>query len=170
MRTVNQKVMTMARIRGTTPEEYAGALQHVEEIPPRYRLETHASQYQDENVWEQYVHDVSLEEHDSERMRRAWRLAGDSWLSHMRDRERHHALARPIDANVWCEYLIADKARRTAYDYYFLRVYEFYDYLKFSSEYPHLYNPLLLAAVRHDAARHIWMHRVDDRTRVRGDE
>ena len=160
----------MTQIRGKTPEEYAGALQHVEEIPHRYRLETYGPQYQDENVWEQYVQDIALEEHDSERMRRTWRLAGESWLTYMEGCERHHALARPSDTNRWCENLLDDKARRTAYDYYFLRVYEFYNHLKFSSQHPHLYNPLLLAAVRYDAARHIWMHRVDERQRRHNNE
>lgn len=160
----------MTQIRGTTPEQYAGALQHFETIPPRYQLETYASQYCDENVWEQYVHEVALEEHDSERMRRALRLAGESWLEHIHDRGRHHALAKPTDANSWCKQLAEEKARRTCYDYYFIRIYDFYDYLKFSSQHPHLYNPLLLAAVRYDSARHIWMHRVDERSRGRGNE
>jgi hypothetical protein len=155
----------MTQVRGTTPEEYAGALQHIEEIPPRYRLETYAPQYRDENVWQQYVQDVALEEHDSDRLRQTHRLAGESWIEHMRERGRHHALATPADANAWCEQLLEEKARRTAYDYYFVRIYDFYDHLKFSSQHPHLYNPLLLAAIRYEATRHIWMHRVDERSR-----
>lgn len=42
----------MSEIRGTSPEEYAGAFQHFEEIPYRYRLETYESQYQGRNTWE----------------------------------------------------------------------------------------------------------------------
>lgn len=161
---------TMTQIRGTTPEDYAGALQHLEEIPSRYRLETYESEYRGEDVWDDYVHQVVLQEHDSERMRRTLRLAGDSWLEHMHDRGRHHALASPDDANAWCEDLIEEKARRTCYDYYFIRIYDFYDYLRSSSQHPHLYNPLVLAATRYDTVRHIWMHRIDERSRGNDNE
>lgn len=153
----------MSQVRGTRPEQYAGALQHYDEIPQRYRLETYHGQYQDENVWSHFAEDVFLANHDSERIRRTLRLAGNSWLDHMSTRERHHALATPEDANFWCEKLRAEKARRTCYEYYFVRVYDFYEYLKSHFGHPHLYNPLLLAAVEYDAARYIWSFRVDRR-------
>lgn len=150
-------------MRGTRPEQYAGALQHYDELPRRYQLETYRSQFRGENVWSHSAEDVFLEEHDSKRIRRTLRLAGESWLDHMADRPRHHALATLEDANAWCEKLRAEKARRTCYEYYFVRIYDFYEYLKSHFEYPHLYNPLLLAAIEYDAARHIWSFRVDRR-------
>jgi hypothetical protein len=149
-----------------TPEEYAGALQYFDEIPQRYHLDTYSAQYRGEDIWNQYVENVVLKEHNSERIQRTLRLGGNSWLEHMDKTRRHHALATPEDVNSWCENLREEKARRTCYDYYFVRIYDFYDYLKSSCRHPHLYNPLLLAAVRYDAARAIWMHRVDDRDRV----
>lgn len=153
----------MSQIRGTQPEEYAGALQHYDEIPQRYRLETYQGHYRGEDVWNHYAENVVLAENDSERMRRTLRLGGDSWLKHMTTRGRHHALATVEDANAWCEKLRSEKARRTCYEYYFLRVYDFYEYLKFHCRHPHLYNPLLLAAVNYEAARYIWSFRVDRR-------
>lgn len=153
----------MSQIRGTEPEQYAGVFQYFNEIPHRYRLETYASQYEGEDTWNIFVHEVALEEHDSKRVRRTLRLGGGSWLEHMEERGRHHALASPEDANAWCEKLLDEKARRTCYEYYYLRVYDFFEHLKFSCQHPHLYNPLLLAAINYDAARHVWMFRVDRR-------
>lgn len=72
-------------------------------------------------------------------------------------------MAIPEDVEDWCENLLADKARKTCYEYYFLRVYDFYEYLKHSHEHPHLYNPFLLAATEYESARYLWMFRIDRR-------
>jgi len=153
-------------IKGTRPEQYAGALQHFDEIPQRYRLGTYAGHYRNTNVWDRYKDEVVLEEHDSERMRKTLQLGGDSWRQHMHPRDRHYVLPTLEDVNDWCEKLVDLKARQTCYEYYFLRVYDFFDYLKCHAGHPHLYNPLLLAAIEHEAPRHIWTFRVDRRDEV----
>lgn len=147
--------------KGSSPEEYAGAIQHFDEIPERYRLETYGGQYRGDNTWERYVDEVLLEEKDTERIRQTARLGGNSWLEHMSERPRHHALARPEDVNEWCEMHLEERARKTIYEYYFLRVYDFYEHLKYSAEYPHLYNPFLLAAIDYEVTRYIWTFRID---------
>lgn len=156
----------MTRRKGTKPEQFAGVFQDYGEIPARYRLETYASQYRGEETWEHYCNDVLFEEFDSDYMRENARKAGDSWLSHMNQRGRHHALATPQDANAWCEKLLNGRSQRTCYEHYFVRIYQFYDYLKNCYRHPHLYNPLLVAAIEYDAARHVWMYRVDARPEV----
>lgn len=150
----------MTRQKPETPEKYAGTMQHFDEIPTRYRLDTYASEYRGDNTWERYVEEVLLEDYDSERMRQTARLGGESWLEHMASRPRHHALATPEDVEAWCQKLLEEKARKTCYEYYFVRVYDFYDHLKSSCHHPHLYNPFLLAAIEFEATRHIWMHRL----------
>jgi len=149
----------------STPEEYASAIQQYNEIPSRYRLETFENEYQEKDIWGTYVEDVVLEQHDSERMQRTLRLSGEAWMEHMQGRGRHYATGSPLDVNEWCNSLLEEKARRTCYDYYFVRIYDFYEYLKYSVSHPHLYNPFLIAATQYDAARYIWMHRVDERER-----
>lgn len=149
--------------KGTSPEEYAGAMQHFDEIPERYRLETYTGQYRGDNTWERYVDEVLLEEKDSDRIRQTARLGGNSWLEHMADRPRHHALASPEDVNEWCEMHLGERTRKTIYEYYFVRVYDFYEHLKHSNQHPHLYNPFLLAAIEFEATRSVWMVRIDRR-------
>ena len=154
----------MTRRKGTKPEQFAGAFQQYSEIPRRYRLETYAGQYRGQDTWGSYCDQVLFDEYDSNHMRRAARKAGDSWLSHMQTQGRHHALATPHDANLWCQELLdGDRSRRTCYEHYFVRIYQFYDYLKQNHRHPHLYNPLLLAAIEYDTARHLWMFRIDTR-------
>jgi hypothetical protein len=66
----------------------------------------------------------------------------------------------------WCQSLLKDKVPKTCYEYYYLRIYDFYDHLRFSHRHPHLYNPVLLAAIQKEAARAIWMVRVKHRERT----
>lgn len=161
----------MSRRKGTQPEQYAGVFQEYSSIPARYRLETYKNQYDGKNTWESYRDNVLLVNHDTKSMRQKARLAGDSWQEHMQDRGRHHALATPADANAWCKELLdTGSTRRHCYEYYFLRIYDFYDHLKTNADHPHLYNPLLMAAINYDAARQLWMHRIDRRPEVVGRE
>lgn len=157
----------MNRVKGTKPEQYAGAFQYYAEIPARYRLDTYTSHYQGEDTYDRYVEETYLPENNSERTLSRLKRARFSWFQHMEDRGRHHALATPEDAEIWCQKLLnADRAVRTCYDYYYNMIYQFYDYLKFNHQHPHLYNPLLLAAVHNESARKIWMCRVDRRPEV----
>lgn len=157
----------MSRRKGTRPEQFAGPFQEYSQIPHRYRLETYTGQYRDRDTWDRYRDDVLFEKYDSTHMRTVARKAGKSWLKHMQRRSRHHALATPQGAEIWCQQLLnGDRTRRTCYEQYYVRIYQFYDHLKESCRHPHLYNPLLLAAIEYDAARSIWMYRVDTRPEV----
>lgn len=157
----------MTRRKGTKPEQYAGAFQHSSEIPPRYRLETYAGQYRGEDTYDEYVQEVLYPEHDSDRLRSSVKRARFSWFQHMDKVGRHHALARPEDAGDWCRKLLAaDRTPETCYEYYYNRIYQFYTHLKCHNDHPHLYNPLLLAAIEYDAAREIWMCRINNRPEV----
>lgn len=153
----------MARVNQSKPSHYAGAIQHYDNIPQRYQLATYAGHYRDDETWSRYVEEVLLEEYDSDRMRQAARLAGTSWNEHMEERGRHHALASPEDVDTWCVALLEDRAPKTCYEYYFLRIYDFYEYLKSDFQHPHLYNPVLLASIDYEAPRTIWMVRVERR-------
>lgn len=156
----------MTRRKGTKPEQFAGAFQRFSEIPTRYRLNTYASKYRGKDTWTQYCNEILFEEYDSDHMQKTAQKAGRSWLDHMESRGRHHALATPQDADEWCKQLLAGRKRRTCYEQYFVRIYHFYNHLKTSCRHPHLYNPLLLAAIEYETARHLWMYRIDTRPEV----
>lgn len=154
----------MARRKGTEPEQFAGLFQKFANIPTRYQLETYESQYAEEDTWDLYCSQILLEKYDSDHMKKTAQKAARSWKSHMEQRNRHHALATPEDANAWCDFLISgDRNQRTCYEHYFIRIYQFYDYLKQSHQHPHLYNPLLLAAIEYEATRQIWEYRIESR-------
>lgn len=155
----------MNRRKGIHPEQYAGVYQRYDDIPDRYRLETYAPQYEGEDTWQAYVDDVLVPTHEpvSDWMRKSIWLAGESWLEHMDDREPHHALARPVDAEAWCRDLLDGRAKKTCYELYFVRIYQFYDHMVRVSSHPHVYNPLLLAAIEYEHAETVWRYRIETR-------
>lgn len=151
---------TTDRRNSRDPDRYAGVFHCYAEIPERYRLQTFAPQYAGEDTWQTYVETVLFQKHpNSETIRTDARTAERSWRTHMDERGRHHALATPADAKTWCQRLLDGLAVDTCYKTYFLRIYQFYEYLKDSYRHPHLYNPLLLAAIEDADARRIWRNR-----------
>lgn len=158
----------MSTRKGVRPEQYAGVYQRYEDVPERYRLETYIDEYRGKWTWGEYLLEELYPEHEpvSDWMKKTIQRAGDSWLDHTGERGRHHALATPEDVETWCESLLEGRKRRTVYEVYFVRIYQFYEYLTMDYEHPHVYNPLLLAAVEGGAAREVWMHRVESRPEV----
>jgi hypothetical protein len=155
----------MTELKPTTPEAHAGIFHCHADIPARYRLETYASYYEREDTLDRYLNQVYFKkkpEVSDSIQRRAHRFR-DSWIDHMEDRDRHHALATSEDVNTWCQILLERCTARTSYKTYYCQIYNFYEYLKTSYRHPHLYNPLLLAAIEHEPTYEIWTHRVKER-------
>ncbi|GAB7092531.1 hypothetical protein JCM18237_28020 [Halorubrum luteum] len=157
----------MSRRKGTKPEQYAGPFQEYSSVPQRYCLKTYAGHYTGEETWKQYCEQVLFGQYDSDYIRRSARRAGSSWKDHMASQGRHHALATPNDVDEWCRLLLdGGRNRRTCYENYYVRIYNFYEHLKRNCQHPHLYNPLLMAAIEYDVTRRVWMYRIDARPEV----
>jgi hypothetical protein len=155
----------MTKLKPTTPEAHAGIFHQYDEIPARYRLETYAQQYHDDDTLDRYLEEHYFEKKSavSDAMRRRTKRFRDSWIDHMNDRDQHHALATPHDVDLWCRSHLERCTAGTSYRTYFYRIYNFYEYLKTSYRHPHLYNPLLLAAIEYESTYEIWSHRVKER-------
>lgn len=157
----------MSSTKPATPEAYAGVFQQYDDIPARYRLETYVHQYQGDDTLDQYLEQVYFKDKTevTDSMRCRVQRFRDSWMGHMDERGQHHALATPKDVDTWCQTLLERCNARTSYLSYYYRIYNFYDYLKTSYQHPHLYNPLLIAAIEFESTYEIWSHRIKDRSR-----
>jgi len=149
----------------TTPEGHAGIFQSYSEIPARYRLETYSQYYEGEDTLEDYYEEVYFPARApvTDSLRKRANRAKGSWIEHMQDRDRHHALAKPQDVNAWCDDVLNSCSTKVSYETYYSRILNFYNYLKSNHRHPHLYNPLLLAAIEYDAAYQVWYYRVKNR-------
>jgi hypothetical protein len=146
----------------TTPEGHAGIFRSYDDIPARYRLETYAQHYEDDDTLTTYYEEVYFPRYApvSEWMETKAERARDSWQNHMTRQDRHHALATPSHVASWCDVLLDTCSPETAYKSYFRRIYNFYDWLKASYKHPHLYNPLQIAAIEYETTYEIWHYRV----------
>jgi len=140
----------------TNPAERLGVYKSLEEVPERYRLSNHTTTYKGRDVWTEFLTTHLFEKFDSDRFKEDARRAGRYWKEHMAERERHHALATPADVETWMNGLLTRMNLKTAYNSYWVRLERFYSWLQWHTEHPHVYNPLLMAAVDGEAARKVW--------------
>jgi len=146
----------------TTAEGHAGIFHSYSDIPARYRLDTYTSHYENEETLTWYLNNIYYPRYApvSDHMERVVERVSKSWMDHMANQGRHPALATPEDVDQWCKSRLESCSAKTCYTTYFQRIYNFYEYLKADYRHPHLYNPLLVAAIEYDTANRIWRFRV----------
>ena len=141
--------------KSLNPIDRLGVYKRLSDVPDRFRLYHHAEAYEERDVWQEFCEEYEYEQADYDRYEEEVDRVGDCWKTFMADQGRHHALAISDNVNQWCADLLESKSERRTHDY-FLRVNRFYDWLKWHSEHPHVYNPVLMAPVTGEAARTVW--------------
>jgi hypothetical protein len=137
------------------PADRLGVYKRLSDVPSRYRLYHHADAYAGRETWQEFCEAYEYAQGSHARYEEEVDRAGDRWQSHMRTRDRHHALATPDDVEAWCADLLDSTSVRRSYDYW-IRVNRFYDWLLWHNDHPHVYNPALMATVDGDAAGRVW--------------
>jgi hypothetical protein len=137
------------------PGDRLGVYKRLADVPTRYRLSNHARAYEERDVWQEFCEEYEYAQGSHARYEEEVDRVGDCWKAHMAEQERHHALAQPADVEAWCADLLADGSTRRAHDYW-LRINRFYNWLRWHTEHPHVYNPALMAAVEGEATGEVW--------------
>lgn len=159
----------MARpTKSLDPVDRMGVYKSLSEVPDRYRLANHSAAYEGRNVWQEFCEEYEYAQADYERYREKVDRVGDHWQGFMQEQERHHALATPDDVEAWCVELRKSECKsiRRTHDHW-LRVNRFYDWLKWHTEHPHVYNPLLMAAVQGAVAGEVWEYKAEQTRKAR---
>ncbi|WP_157573611.1 hypothetical protein [Haloplanus natans] len=149
----------MTRQKARDPDRRMGIYTRLSDVPPRHRLSTYAERYDGWDVWTDFRESRS-NAFDSTGYEQTFTKTARSWKAHMRERERHHALARPDDVETWCTNLAASRTTRTVYTQYWVRLEEFYTWLQFHADHPHRYHPVWMAAATTETAGRIWETKV----------
>lgn len=144
------------------PERRLGVYKRLTDVPPDYRLHQFESEYADRDLWTEF-HERECEKYTSTYFREKSERTGRRWKAHMVDRGRHHGFARPDDVGSWLDDLLDGAAVNTVYNNYWTRLAAFYDWLCWSTDHPHRYNPVLMAAVSTDSGRIVWNEKIDCR-------
>lgn len=146
--------MTTAQ-RPTDPRDMMGVYKTLADVPNRRLLDQHAAAYDSRDVWGEYLIEDVHERVTGEHGRTVARRVGRYWKEHMDGRGRHHALATPEDVETWSASLLDEYAERTTYNYWRF-VYLFYEWLRWHTDHPHTYTPVLMAVAENPAAGRVW--------------
>jgi hypothetical protein len=131
-----------------------GVYKRLEDVPTEQRLEQYADCYEGRDIWNDWAEQATAS--NGERYEMYVERTERSWKSHMTERGRHHALARPADVEAWSESILDRCKPLSAYQIYFTKLEAFYTWLQFHTGHPHLYHPVWMAAANFDATATIW--------------
>ncbi len=131
-----------------------GIYKRLKDVPTEQRLGQYADRYGGRDVWNDWAEQATAS--NGERYEMYVERTERSWKSHMTERGRHHALARPEDVEAWSESILNRCKPLSAYQIYFTKLEAFYTWLQFHTAHPHLYHPVWMAAANFDATATIW--------------
>lgn len=144
------------------PEYRAGLYKSLATVPEHHRLRNYASRFSGQDCWEEFKSAANLvaEDHSYSYKRQVERYE-ERWKSFIEHRSRHHALCTPADAEEYGKHLLyeRDLKHSTSADYWSC-VERFYRWMFFHTEYPHRYNPFVMAAVQEQTSHELWMEAI----------
>lgn len=143
------------------PHRRIGVYKALEQVPEHAQLSRYTRSYLGRDVWSEY-YQAELSD-AAETVEYEASLVEESWKEHMDQRDRHYALARPTDVELWFSRLSDQMQHKRAYNPYWVRLEEFYDYLMWHPDHPHSYHPPRMAAGRDGAANEVWQFKIRER-------
>ena len=146
----------------TDPLDRMGVYKQLSEVPQRYRLTQYEATYQSRDVWSEWVVERDIEENGlSDYLKDRLPIVARSWEEHMNTRDRHHALSTPKDVETWIvNFVDGSWKMRTVYENYWVHLERFYRWLRFHTDHPHVYDPVLMAAANHPASKQVWEFKI----------
>lgn len=146
------------------PKKMMGVYKTLEDVPERRRFHQYTASYEGRDVWSEYLRESLYSSEKADSTKKRYKRIEGEWKAHMNDRGRHHALATTEDVEKWSEALLERLSVITA-RWKWEGINEFYDWLLWHTEHPHLYNPFLMAAARDGPSAVIWEERLNRRGR-----
>lgn len=145
---------------------FLGAFKRVEDVPDRYYLPHFASDVDAEDAWNAFDAE-ELEGLSAHTRRYVYGKAYREWMAYCDDHNVHAALANPqdIEEHIAVQRKIVNKLK-TVHDARFRPLFRWYRWMTFSTEYPHRYNPVVMAVLLDGSTADIWQTRLFDRKKI----
>lgn len=145
-----------------------GVYKRIDDVPNKYRLRNHEPAYEGRDVWGEY-YEEKTEKFGTKATRDRYEKAGRYFGMFMSEVGQHRALATPGQIE---RFLVAlrdgeigrhnhTRKLQTVYFEYFQPVEEFYTWLQWHADHPHVYHPVLMAVVEGDYARDVWNRKLE---------
>jgi hypothetical protein len=149
-------------------EYWLGVYKSLEDVPSRYRLENFTSEFTGEDTWDRYLQ--TRDDLAESTKKNSWIPCGKRFKRFM-DEEvgRHHALATPNDIESYLRHIkdggysikVVERSDNTVYYQHLSPLKKFYKWLVTHPDYPHVYNPVLMAAHSNGITRELWYWQVN---------
>ena len=149
-------------------EYWLGVYKTVDDVPDRYRLESFEARFRDEDTWGEYL--ATRDDLAESTKKNSWYPCGDRFKKYMREEVgRHHALPHPEDIEASLAHIrdggysikVTERSDNTVYYQHLSPLKTFFNWLVHHVDYPHVYNPVLLAAHAGGVTREVWYWQTD---------
>jgi len=145
---------------------FLGVFKTLEDVPARYYLENYTSDLTSEDAWNKYDAEelAGLSAHTR---RYVYGKAYREWQNYCDEHDVHPALADPQDIEEHLAEQRNEMAKlKTVHDARFRPLFRWYRWMQYHADYPHRYNPVVMAVLLRGAVHDIWQTRLFDRTSV----
>jgi len=149
-------------------EYWLGVYKSIDEVPDRYRLENYESEFAGEDTWGDYL--ATRDDLAESTKKNSWYPCGDRFKKFMREEVgRHHALPHPDDVEAYLAHIkdggysikVTERSLNTVYYQHLSPLKTFFGWLVHHVDYPHVYNPVLMAAHAGGVTRETWYWQTD---------
>ena len=134
-------------------EYWLGIYKSINEVPDRYLLRNYEAEFTDQDTWSEYL--STREDLAESTKKNSWYPCGDRFKKFMQEEVgRHHALPHPESIEAYLQHIkdggysikVTERSLNTLYYQHFSPLKTFFGWLLHHADYPHIYNPVLLAA------------------------
>lgn len=146
-----------------SPERNLGIFKTIADVPPHDRLSWFESQYADDGgeTWDAFMLYEDPAQEWAKTTRRRYERTGRYWKGFCEQRGVSYVCAGPEDVEAFLRENAEKVSPKTMYDERFRVVEGFFSFLLRRVDYPHRYNPVVMAACEPGVTRAMWNHRLE---------
>jgi integrase len=141
------------------PSIRAGLYRCIDNVPEHYRFRNYSSRFQGQDTWAKYLKEENIcrDDHSQGYLDEIDRRES-RWKKFCTGRVEHHALCTPSHAEEYAVHLFNEyDLEPTTASTYWATIERFYRWMFYHTEYPHRYNPFVMAAVQDEQCEELWL-------------
>jgi hypothetical protein len=143
---------------------YLGVFKRLEDVPDRYRAERRAPDLDAEEAWDAFKRDKGVYEYTEHTQKYKYGKAWRQWVEYCDDSGLNPVFASPHDVESFLSAEMEDiSTYKTGHDLRFRPLFMWYRWMQWDVDYPHLYNPMVMAVLLGGTTARIWRTRLYDR-------
>lgn len=137
--------------------ERMGVYKSEADVHPDSYLPDMAGRFHKREAWSEWAEAQDYSEYKQKMVARVER----AWKAHMEGRG-HHAFPSVRDVDDFLSERQQSVTMATVYKPYFIALRDFFEWLMWRTDYPHRYNPVLMACAEGEAGRELWTYYVEE--------